>query len=169
MAQITQAQLKELFSYRIDGYLVRKIAAGRAKIGDVASSIDNKGYSRSVVGRTNYLSHRLIWMYHNDFMPKQIDHIDGNPLNNRIENLRVATQSENQQNTKIRSNNTTGYKGVYFHKLTGKYAAQARLNGKCIHIGLFTCPKEAAIAYNKAAKELFGEFARCNAIEVSED
>lgn len=89
-----------------------------------------------------------------------VDHIDRDGLNNRRENLRLATRSENGRNQKCRSDNTSGYKGVHWHKGTRKWIAQIRLNGKAKHLGLFKTPEEAHVAYQEAAKELFGEFAR---------
>lgn len=165
--EVTQDYLRSNFDYRSDGNLIRKISAGSSKAGSVIGYTDSKGYKKTTIYKQNFSVHQLIWMYHYGSIPRQIDHEDTNPSNNRIENLRAATQSENQQNTKLRSNNTSGFKGVGFHKVTAKYAAYIRLNGKSSHIGLFSCPKEAALAYNKAAKELFGEFARLNKIESS--
>jgi hypothetical protein len=162
MKQITQERVQELFEYRDDGHLIRKKSAGSAKAGSVSASIDAKGYSRTVVDGQNLLTHRVIWVYHNCNLPKQLDHIDGNPMNNKIENLRPASMSENQRNAKVRANNKSGYKGVYFHKTRKSYVAQIRLHGKPVRLGVFANPIDAALAYNVAATELFGEFARLN-------
>jgi hypothetical protein len=107
-----------------------------------------------------YLAHRLIFFYHYGFFPETVDHIDGNPLNNRIENLRVATYSENSRNQKKRKNNTTGYKGVSFNKKYKKYTASICLDGKVKALGSFNTPEEAYEIYKEAALKYYKEFAR---------
>jgi hypothetical protein len=97
-----------------------------------------------------------------------IDHINGNGLDNRLENLRVATFSQNMHNRGAYSNNATGFKGVHCVGAFGKHSAQIQVNGKKVHLGLHTTPLDAAIAYDKAARELHGEFARTNARPLSE-
>ena len=91
-----------------------------------------------------------------------VDHINGDPTDNRRCNLRFATRTQNNQNMRLRSDNSTGYKGVCCHKKTGKYLAYINANGKRIHLGSFTNPEEAAEAYDKAAIYYFGEFAKTN-------
>ena len=90
---------------------------------------------------------------------EQVDHIDGNGLNNRRENLRIATAAQNQRNAKLRIDNTSGYKGVYFDKRKKKWRGLIKFNQKTIHLGSYATPEAAHEAYCKAAKELFGEFA----------
>lgn len=92
-----------------------------------------------------------------------IDHVDGNPLNNLRSNLREADRSKNAINTGLKKTNKSGYKGVHF-KTKGKWVAQITKNRKCHTLGIFSSAKEAAIAYNKAALELFGEYAWLNPI-----
>lgn len=88
------------------------------------------------------------------------DHIDGNPLNNCRDNLRLATISENNANARRRSDNQSGYKGVRWDEKTGTWRARIGLNGKRFSLGYFDTPEEAHAAYCTAARELFGEFAR---------
>ena len=90
----------------------------------------------------------------------QVDHVDGNGLNNRRSNLRIATGGENSRNQRLAKNNISGYKGVRWE--ANKWRARIMLNDKLKHLGYFTDPIEAAKAYDKAAVELFGEFARLN-------
>jgi hypothetical protein len=87
------------------------------------------------------------------------DHINGDGLDNRRNNLRVATKSQNMQNKRIGSNNTSGYKGVSWANSIKKWVAQIRVNGKTIILGYFDEPESAYEAYCKAAKEHYGEFA----------
>jgi hypothetical protein len=96
---------------------------------------------------------------------KEIDHIDRNRLNNIWSNLRECTSSENKANRTKQSNNTSGYKGVSWHKRANKFRAKIQFQKKPIHIGLFTSAEEAAAAYNTKAKELYGEFANINIIK----
>lgn len=88
------------------------------------------------------------------------DHVNGDKLDNRRGNLRIATRVENQQNRGKRVDNTSGVKGVSRHRASGKWQAEIQANGKQIYLGLFTTPKAAHEAYCKAAQELHGEFAR---------
>lgn len=92
----------------------------------------------------------------------EVDHINGNGLDNRRQNIRTCTHSQNMMNKKIYKNNRSGYKGVYRDK--GKWRVQLKRGGKRLYDGYFEDPKEAAIAYNTNAVIHFGEFARLNAI-----
>lgn len=87
------------------------------------------------------------------------DHISGDKLDNRRENLRIATNTENMRNRGQQRNNTSGFKGVYWNRKLGKWQAQITVLGQRVHLGLFATPEEAHTAYCKAAKELHGEFA----------
>lgn len=89
----------------------------------------------------------------------QVDHIDGNGLNNTRDNLRLATNAQNMWNQRKRVNNKSGYKGVQWYKSRQNWRAVIRVNGKRIHLGYFDTPEEAHQAYCDAAKELHGEFA----------
>ena len=89
-----------------------------------------------------------------------VDHIDGDRLNNRRDNLRLATHAENMRNMKRPRTNTSGFKGVYWSRQHSKWRARIMHNGKQHCLGLFDCPQEAHAAYCKAAEELHGEFAR---------
>lgn len=98
-----------------------------------------------------------------------VDHKDGNKLNNRRSNLRICTRAENNRNVrKIKSRKRakifSKYKGVYWVKRSGKWAAQIRVDGKQRHLGYFDCEHDAAQMYNRAAKKYFGEFASLNII-----
>lgn len=96
---------------------------------------------------------------------KLVDHIDRNPSNNHISNLRWATYKENLGNQLSRKGSASKYKGVCFHKEKRKWISMIGVNKKRIFLGYFHCEKEAALAYNKKAKEIFGEFALLNELE----
>jgi hypothetical protein len=95
----------------------------------------------------------------------EVDHINGNKLDNRRENLRLSTRSQNQINQGLTRKNTSGYKGVTFHRVLNKWQSQIGIDGKTLYLGLYATPEEAARAYDAKARELFGGFARLNFAE----
>jgi len=95
-----------------------------------------------------------------------VDHIDGNTLNNCLDNLRLCRKQQNEFNSKIRADNTSGYKGVCRFGDTGRWRAFINLNGKQYGLGLYSTKDEAADMYNRAAPIFFGEFARLNQINT---
>jgi hypothetical protein len=95
---------------------------------------------------------------------KGIDHIDGNGLNNQRSNLRIATTSQNGANSRPRQSSTSKYKGVSWYEPTEKWLARITINTKRVYLGYFKTEEEAALAYNRAAIEAFGEFAKLNEI-----
>ena len=115
----------------------------------------------------NCLIHRLVAFAFvpNDKNKPMVDHINRDTKNNHMSNLRWCTNSENQANTVKKEGTTSNYKGVYFHKRDQLYIARIRHNGPKIQIGYFKNEKDAALAYNKKAIEIFGEFAKLNIIE----
>jgi hypothetical protein len=108
---------------------------------------------------TRVRMHRLIT---NADKTKEVDHINGNSLDNRRSNLRTCSHAENNQNKGKQSNNTSGYKGVMWDKGTGRWRAKIAKDGKDIHVGRFDDLVEAAKAYDMAALEVHGEFASLN-------
>ena len=129
---ITQALLKELVTYDPDtGIFIRtKAIARQNKVGDIVGSKHNAGYLRAEFEGKSYLLHRLAYLYHYGYIPEEIDHIDGDKTNNKIENLRPCTRSQNMLNTVLRSTNTTGIKGISWKKNRNAYAAQIMVQGK---------------------------------------
>lgn len=91
-----------------------------------------------------------------------VDHINGNGLDNRRENLRVCTLTQNMQNAPLRKDSTSGYKGVHWFERRGKWVAYINFQGKRVHLGYHDKKEDAAGAYNEAAKKYHGEFARLN-------
>lgn len=111
---------------------------------------------------------RAIFMWHYGWLPKMVDHKDRNPLNDRIENLRAATPSENSKNKKSRTGSSSKYLGVCYNKACNYWHAAIFVNGKNKHLGSFTKEKDAARAYNEAAIKIHKEFANLNTIENDE-
>jgi len=127
---------------------------------------NNIGYARTDIKDkdkwVSKLMHRLLI----DVPDKmEIDHIDGNPLNNQKSNLRLVTHQQNQMNSQKRKKTSSKYKGVTFDKWTGRWESYIGYNNKKIHLGRFKSEIDAAKAYNEKAKELYGEFANLNIIE----
>jgi hypothetical protein len=92
----------------------------------------------------------------------EVDHINGDTLDNRRENLRLATRAQNNQNRGARAGSSSGYKGVSWNPDKGRWAAEIVANGKRTKLGCFADPKDAARAYDAAARQLHGEFAKTN-------
>ena len=160
--EITQELLKELFHYDpLTGIFTRiKKTNNRCKIGEPVGYLDN-GYFRISIYDKLYLLHRLAWLYtYGSFPVDMLDHINGISDDNRLINLREATVSENNSNSTIPVNNTSGYKGVSWNKKSSKWVAQISHNNKKIGLGYFSTPEEADKAYKEASAKYHKEFAR---------
>lgn len=161
---LTQEELKERLSYDADTGLFTwnySMANGKVRYKSIAGRIGNRGYIQISVNKSLYLAHRLVWLYiHGEFPAVFIDHIDGNPSNNRISNLRPATRVENQRNRKIQSTNTSGVKGVSWNTAKSKWVATIAVCGKRIYLGAFDTVAEATEVYRSKAIIEFEEFYR---------
>ena len=115
-----------------------------------------------VPGYGQRLEHRVLWIYFNGNIPSkmEIDHKDGNRLNNNLANLRLATSSQQKMNRGCQNNNRAGLRGAYFHACHKgmKWRSQIKVAGKLIFLGYFRTPEEASSAHLAAHKEHFGEF-----------
>jgi hypothetical protein len=151
------ADLKELFYCRDGRLFWNKPVGQKIKAGDEAGTVAANGRRYVQFNGKKYLVHRLIYQWHYNKCPEYLDYIDRNPLNNQIENLRPASKRANAQNRSIRSDNKTGFKGIY--KQRGRYRASICVEGKTIYLGSYKCPHEAQASYAKAAAHHFGEFA----------
>lgn len=144
-----------------DGNLIRTTKRGGEAIGSIAgwiTSCNGKLYRKININKKTTYVHHVVFLMHNGYLPKYIDHIDGNSLNNKIENLRPATQSQNIANSKKSLSNSSGNKGVTFRKDTKKWKAQIMVNYKHISLGSFESKADAAEAYKKGAEKFFGKF-----------
>ena len=128
-----------------------------------AGSIRHDGITVSINFRP-YRAHRLCWVLagHQDPGPSLIDHINGNPFDNRLSNLRLADSSQNNENSRVRSHCKSGLKGVYWHPRAGKWASAIRHRGKSEWLGLHLTKGLAAVARAKAALRAHGAFAKVN-------
>lgn len=157
---ITQQLICELFDYK-DGNLYWKVKTSKKIIiGDKVGCLGNDGYIRVKINKKSYLLHRLIFCMFNGYMPKNADHKDCNKSNNRIENLREATPSQNSCNRKIVSNNTSGVKNISWHKLAKKWHVRVTVNKKLLNLGLFEDLELAELVAIEAKHKFHGNFAR---------
>jgi hypothetical protein len=155
---ITQSSLKEALDYDPNTGMFRwKVSAGSVKAGDVAGTYMD-GYRHIQIDGRIYRAHRLAWLYVRGRWPEDgVDHKNGIRDDNRIDNLREATDVQNKQNTiKPRSHNTSGYLGVSMSKIH-RPRARIRVDGKVHNLGYFDDPAEAHQAY-VAAKRRLHEF-----------
>lgn len=133
-----------------NGKWAGKLAGGISK---------SNGHMVINIGRRLLLVHRVIWkMVYGADPPHDLDHKDGDPTNNRLDNLRSATKHQNLRNSKLHRGKALP-KGVSLHK-DGRLRASIYVNGRCRHLGLFDDPETAHQAYRRAAVAAFGEFAR---------
>lgn len=154
---ITQDRLKELLHYCPEtGVFTWKIPGRGRQKNKYVGSINGAGYLDIRLDYDLYRSHRLAWLYvYGEFPLNGIDHINGVITDNRIVNLREATNSQNQQNLKkCRKHNASGFLGAHFDKQRGKYKAVIDINKKRYELGFFSTPEEAHEVYLKAKIEL---------------
>lgn len=154
---INLKRVKELFEYS-DNSLTWKINKGLAKKGDKAR-INNMGYKIVKFDGISYLEHRILWALHKGSQPDIIDHIDGDTLNNNIENLREATHSQNMRNSKLYKNNKSGIKGVYWDSEKRKWKATLRYNGKENYLGRFDDLSKAEKVVQEARIKYHNQYA----------
>lgn len=137
----------------------------RVKIGDEAGTVDKVGRRSIALRGKIYRAHRIIYWWFTGLWPDFVDHIKHEPgkeLDNSFENLRPATKQENNKNRSSSKSSTSKYLGVSWKKETGKWVAHIRHNRKLKHLGSFDLEEDAALAYDKAAKEIHGEFCNLN-------
>lgn len=129
--------------------------------GKLAGKCHPKGYWILTLDYQGYLAHRLVWLLaRGEPVPDMLDHIDGDRQNNRVANLRPATQSENNWNSRLRKNNLVGVKGIRRLPRDGKFIAEIWHRGKSHTLGYFETLEDAIAARREAAERLHGAFAR---------
>lgn len=137
------------------------IRARRDRVGKEAGAIDSAGHRQIRLHGRLYMAHRLAWLYMTGNFPEMaIDHANGVRSDNSWCNLREATPSQNGANCKLSVRNTSGAKGVFLERLTGRWNAYVRVQRKSVYLGTFDTVEEASQAYAQGARQHFGEFAR---------
>ncbi len=157
--------LREVLDYAPDSgrFLWKKAIGHRAKLGVEAGSLRKSGYRIISIHGHEFYAHRLAWRYMTgENPPRVIDHVNGDPSDNRWTNLRRATQRQNCGNSRVHKNNAIGVKGVSFEASRNKWRAQISRYGKNTLIGRYASVEEARSAYAVAASAVFGEFARAH-------
>lgn len=159
---LTKEFVCDLFDYD-DGVLVWKINSGANKLaGKIAGWKHKNGYRCVKISRKEFKVHRIIFLMHYGYLPEMVDHIDRNIENNRIENLRAATRSENGMNQKIRSDNSSGAKGVVWNDSCNKWAVTCQIKNKRMYFGVYEDLELASLVAEEARNKHHGEFARHN-------
>jgi hypothetical protein len=154
----TQEQLRTLFYYQ-DGSLIRKVSkTHNTKVGEKVGYPNGSGYLTVSIKKTKYYLHRLIWIYHYGSLFDFIDHINGDKTDNRIENLREATNQQNTWNRGKSKSNTTGYKNVYLTS-SGKYNARGYKDYTYVNLGTYDTIEEANFIATKWRKKNHEGFA----------
>jgi hypothetical protein len=156
--EITKELLNDVFDYKDGNLFWKKKISKKVNVGNVAGRSASGGYRMLGLYKKTYMEHRLIFMFHNGYFPKEVDHIDGNKSNNRIENLRPATHMENLKNQKVRINNVSGHKNVGWAGREQKWRVRLAINGKDKHIGYFADRELADFVAVEAANLHHKEF-----------
>jgi hypothetical protein len=158
---LTEQRLRDLIDYNPDtGLFTRRVSLSPTSyVGQVVGHKTKRGELRFCVDGKPYKAHRLAWLYMTGRWPSnEIDHVDGNPLNNKFANLREATGAQNKQNfRRARADNSHGFLGVYKHANSRPnrdvWCARITVGGKCRTLGLFDTPEAAHAAYIEAKRQ----------------
>lgn len=155
------ATVADLLSYNPEtGQLLWKVTSGPRPAGTDAGTTDAHGYRVVQIQGSIYKCHRLAWLLFHGLDPvdMEIDHVNGNPKDNRLCNLRLSSKAENQRNRGAQLNSTTGLKGV--SKKRNRWVAQIKVNGEKRFLGSYLDPHSAHAAYAQAAEQWHGAYAR---------
>lgn len=156
---LTQEFLHSIFDYK-DGVLYKKPKTKRCKSNIVVGAHHGNGYYKTSINYKKYYIHRLIYMMFYGEFPVQIDHIDGNRSNNKIENLRTSSNTQNNQNKPLTKANKSGCKNVYWHNSANKWSVSIQVYGKKLYLGLFEDIELADLVAQEARNKYHKEFAK---------
>lgn len=153
---LTQAELKKLLIYDpATGIFVWRVAR-KDRIGKKAGALNGFGHRQIRLKGKLYMAHRLAWLYlHGEWPQTNIDHINGIPDDNRINNLRLATSKQNQENVKLRVDNASGCRGVSWNYREGKWVARVQHHKQRINVGKFDLLRDAVQAVKQVRNQLY--------------
>lgn len=152
---ITRQRLLEVLEYHSDtGNFTRRQAVRGHAVGTSVGTITSTGYWAVVIDGKRFKIHRLVWFLETGFWPKELDHKNQNKLDNRFENLREVTRSQNMHNRPAQVNNTSGVKGVTWCAQRNKWQTQLVVNGVVAHFSRHTSKASAVAAYLDATRKL---------------
>jgi hypothetical protein len=154
---IDQVTAHHLFEYK-DGVLYWKNAQRPSFNGKEASYDNGSGYKKLRIYGKQYYAHRIIYLMQHGVMPKFIDHIDGNPSNNAIENLRETDSSTNNFNSVYKDENKSGYRNVFYNKDRNKWTIYITINKKTKFFGSYDDVELAGLVADEARRKYHGEF-----------
>jgi hypothetical protein len=150
---------KATVEYDENGTLILKRQLPKRKVGEKIGTTHKNGYSKALILSKMYGLHRLIFLYHYGYFPKEVDHIDNNIQNNKIENLRDASKVQNCYNRRLGTNNTSGVKGVSWSKVRNKWVAQLTVDGKLKRFGFYNDIDYAKFVIEAMRYKYHGKFA----------
>ena len=162
-SNLTAERLRHLLDYDPETgvFTWQNPPSARVKQGATAGTLNEKGYVVIQIGGKPYRAHRLAFLHKKGEWPEgQVDHRNGTTADNRWDNLRIATPSQNQWNKGPQRNNTSGYRGVSYDKARRKWAAQIKVNGRLRKLGRFPTARKASAAYEAEAQRIHGAFYR---------
>ena len=147
----------------VGNHLHWKTSSGGRIAGRRAGCLKNNGYITVMLLGKFYQAHRLIWLLtYGVWPPSHVDHINGDRSDNRISNLRLCSQLQNNQNKSLATNNKSGFKGVFYRAHSRKYQALITVNGIQKYLGRYERAEDAARVYDAACIEFFGAYAKPN-------
>jgi hypothetical protein len=162
MTTLTQEEAHRLFEYR-DGvlYWKERHKNSRKAKGDMeAGTPSGHGYKKVTINQKRFYVHQLVFLMHKGYIPEVVDHIDGNSANNQIYNLRASNKSLNACNSKRNIKNTSGHKGVTWHKAAKKWMCQIVFNAKTKYLGLYEDFELACLVADEARVLYHGAHAK---------
>lgn len=155
----TQADVLREYNYEPATGMLRAFSPSRKAYPWRPTGKNKRYLSGYVAGKTIYL-HQAVFLYHHGYLPEQVDHLDRDTANNRIENLRPATNAENQYNGKRKANNRSGFKGVAYCKgYVHPWRARIVVDKRVVELGRYPTPEQASAAYLDGAKRFAKAFA----------
>jgi hypothetical protein len=153
-------EIVDRFYYKDGNLHYKQTLCKRVQKDSVAGTLRKDNRKQVIINKRHYLLHRLIYLYHNKTLPTFIDHIDGNPLNNKIENLREATKEQNGWNRVKSSNNVSGTKNVFWHTQSKRWRVVLTKNKVKIHIGTFIDLELAELVAIEANNKYYKEYSK---------